>query len=121
MNLHGIASGYINAVNPFIPAQVKLSAGYTTDASGLRVPDYLPIVETKIQRQDLNQDELAQIDGLNIQGVKCAIYVNGNFWGANRVIESGGDIFTFSNQNWLVIAALELWPDWCKLAVCLQR
>lgn len=121
MDLHGMASGYINVVNPFIDAVIDMSAGYVTDASGARTPNYLAPINVKIQKQDLSQSELAQIEGLNLQGVTCAAYVHGNFYGANRVIEGGGDIFTFEGRKWLVVATLEAWPDWCKVALCLQR
>lgn len=41
MNLHGIAAGAVSAVNPFIPATVRISTGPSaTSASGHRTPTY---------------------------------------------------------------------------------
>jgi hypothetical protein len=35
-------------------------------------------------------------------------------------MQKGGDLFIIDGQTWLVIEPLELWPDWCRLLVCLQ-
>lgn len=40
MNLHGVVSGAIGAVNPFVPGTIQISTGYSTSASGKRVPSY---------------------------------------------------------------------------------
>lgn len=41
MNLHGIASPYIGAVNPFVPVSVQISTGLTATApDGSRAPGY---------------------------------------------------------------------------------
>lgn len=120
MNLHGIAAGAVGAVNPFIPAAIRQSTGYTTQADGERVPSYADPVSVMLQRQDLSSRDLRQIEGLNIQGITCAAYVRGNWYGVDRGNGQGGDLFDFNGQTWLVVAVLEAWPDWCKVALCLQ-
>jgi hypothetical protein len=42
MNLHGLASGYVGAVNPLIPVSVRTSTGPSsaTSASGQQLPGY---------------------------------------------------------------------------------
>lgn len=40
MNLHGLASGAIGLINPFVPMSVRLSNGWTDLVDGGRVPAY---------------------------------------------------------------------------------
>ncbi len=40
MNLHQAASGIVSAVNPQLPAVLRVSSGSTTDSAGKRVPAY---------------------------------------------------------------------------------
>ncbi len=126
MDLHAIVAGAIGTVNPFILASLQMSNGYTTTASGKQVPVYFPAINQLIQVQALSSKDLAQLDGLNIQGANRAIYTEGFWSGVIRPDSKGGDLFTFpavpggSTRTWLVVQALETWPDWSKLAVTLQ-
>lgn len=120
MNLHGIVSGAIGTVNPFVPAQIKVSAGYTTDGAGHRNPSYTT-TDVSVQLQALGYKDLMQVDGLNLQGVVKAAYVNGNFNGVNRPKQQGGDMLIVNGETWLIVQPLEEWPDWCKFVVNLQR
>lgn len=121
MDLHTIVSGAISQVNAFVPATLRQSTGYTTAADGTQVPSYTE-TQMMIQVQGLSGDDLKQMDGLNIQGTKNAVYLSGPDWnGAVRVGKQGGDILIFNNQIWLVIQQLEGWPNWVKLAVVLQN
>jgi hypothetical protein len=120
MNLHGIASGAIGTVNPFIPAEVYQSNGYTTTGSGKQVPAFLPPVPLSIQKQELSFKDLQHVDGLNIQGEMCSVYLNGHIYGIERGTAKGGDAFVFDNQVWLVVAIPEQWPDWCRVILCRQ-
>lgn len=121
MNLHSIVSGAIGTVNPHIPAQILASTGYGTNADGTRGPTYAAPVDVMIQRQELTQADLKQVDNLNLQGVLAAIYVDGNWYGVNRPDGQGGDLIRFGGQEWLVVAVREMWPDWTKVIACLQR
>lgn len=40
MNLHGLASGVVAAVNPLMPVTVRVSAGWSTGADFVRAPAY---------------------------------------------------------------------------------
>ena len=120
MNLQDIVRSHITRVNPDIPAIIRRSAGYTTLPNGKQVPAYEPDQDAAIQRQELTQRELMQIDNANKQGVMCSIYVSGNYYGVLRASQLGGDLFIFSGQTWKVVQVLESWPDWCKLALVLQ-
>ncbi len=120
MNLHGIVRSAINTVNPDVPGVMKVSAGtYTTDAAGHRVPAYVEQAVT-VQLQPMTYTDLMKIDGLNLQGIVKAAYVNGNFEGVNRPKQKGGDLLIVNGETWLITQPLEEWPDWCKFVVTLQ-
>lgn len=123
MDLHSIASGAIGTVNPFIPATIRVSTGYTTSADGTQVPAY-KVVQVSAQVQALTFKDLQQVDGMNLNGTRRAIYLHGEFDGTVRVDKKGGDIITVSRGVnagvWLVAQVLEQFPDWCKVAVTLQ-
>lgn len=120
LNLHAIVSNAIGSINPPIPATIRSSAGYTIDSDGTQVPLYTDVCAT-IQVQSLSNDELKQVDGLNIQGNKNAVYLSGNWNGIVRVGKQGGDLLLFGGQTWLAVIVLENWPRWTKLAVVLQN
>lgn len=121
MNLHGIVSGYISAVNPQETVVVEISDGYETAADGLRSPKYLPPELMLAQVQALQFRDIQQLDGLNIQGTQRKMYFYGEIDGLVRVDNKGGDLITRSDGSvWLVTLVLEQWPDWCSVAVTLQ-
>lgn len=124
MNLHNIISSAISAVNPFITGSFLVSNGYTTTSSGKRVPSYNTPINVQIQMQALSFDELKQVDGLNIQGEKRAMYVNGDFAGVQRPDNQGGDLITLPDgSKWLIVLVLENWnttAGWTKFAVTRQ-
>jgi hypothetical protein len=123
MNLRGIANGATRAVNPNIAATVSVSAGTITNPDGSRVPkfDQIPF---SAQVQALQYNDMVHLDGLNIQGIRRAIYLNGSIDGINRINKKGGDIVTIRKGanagSWLVALVLEQWADWCKVAVTRQ-
>jgi len=119
VNLHGLASGYVSAVNPMIPVVVKQSAGFTVDANHNQVPSYTTISTTG-QVQPLSSTDLRLLERMNIQGVKQAVYLSGNFEGVFRVLGKGGDLLVFNGFTYLVTAVLERWPTWCKVGVTMQ-
>ena len=121
MNLHSIVSGAIGAVNPFIMAQVSKSNGYATSPDGTQVPAYDAPQTVSMQKQALTSQDLAHTDGLNIQGSLTVGYINGAWYGVNRVTGQGGDLFVINGETWLVVTISELWPDWSRVILCLQR
>ena len=122
MNLHAIVSGAIAAVNPMIVVGIQRSSGYTKDSSFRQVPQYSASVPTSAQVQPLTYKELEQLDGLNLQGTRKSIYINGAVAGAVRAAEVGGDLVTMPDGSvWLVVLIFEQWPDWCKAAITLQN
>jgi hypothetical protein len=127
VNLHGIVSGAIATINPFVLATLNRSAGYTTAADGKRTPVYSIVPNISVQVQALTYGDLQQLDGLNIQGVRRAVYLNGAALAVVRPLQTGGDLFVFPSgtlpegTTWLVAHVLEEWPDWYKVAITLQN
>lgn len=122
MNLHGIVSPIIAAVNPMIVCQVRRSAGSTTSGDGTRAPTYGSPSSITCQLQSLQYRDVAMIDGLNIQGDKQKIYVSGAVAGTVRAGRQGGDLITLpDNTVWLVVVVLEKFPDWCSFGIVLQN
>lgn len=121
MNLHGIVSGAISTVNPPEKIGILRSTGYTTLPNGKQVPQYASPSFVFAQVQSLTYNDLTQISGLNIQGVRRAVYINGETDGVIRRDQKGGDlIIRQDGKTWLNVHVLEYWPDWCKFIITLQ-
>ena len=88
MNLRGIANGATRAINPNIAATVSVSAGYDHQSGRKRVPkfDQLPF---SAQVQALQYNDMVHLDGLNIQGIRRAIYLNGTIDSVKRINKQG--------------------------------
>ena len=123
MNLHGIVSGQIAAVNPFNTVVISESIGQKQNPDGSRTPLYnsFPV---QAQIQALTGKDLRALDGLNLQGTMRGVYFYGDVEAIIRSLKKGGDLFTDSdNRVWLVTQVLETWDnsDWCKIACTLQN
>ena len=74
------------------------------------------------QVQALTFRDIVQIEGLNLQGTRRAIYLSGRVDGLVRSLNKGGDLITLPDGSvWLVAMVLEQWPDWVKCAATLQN
>ena len=124
MNLHSIVGPIIVAVNPPLLCSLQASSGYTT-VNFVQQPSYATPVQVFVQCQALSYADLKQLDGLNIQGTKLAMYIQGNWNAAVRSQGKGGDLITTPDgQVWLAVQVLENWSlsaGWTKLAVTLQN
>jgi hypothetical protein len=124
VNLSAIANGVITAINPNFPATLFISLGNTV-VNFKQVPSYNP-ASVAAQVQPLTSGDLRLLDALNIQGAQKAIYLNGTALAISRVKQLGGDLITFADgtlpegNTWLVLASLEQWANWCRVAVSLQ-
>jgi hypothetical protein len=125
VNLRAAANLVTRGINPNVRCELWHSTGSTTAASGKRAPTYskLPIY---VQAQALSYSDLQQLDGLNIQGVRRAIYANSQVMSIVRVQQQGGDLLVFPSgtfpegTTWLAAHVLERWLQWCKVAITLQ-
>ena len=124
MNLHGIAGPIVAAVNPWITVSIQQSDGYGTNPDGSRGPSYEPPVTVQAQIQPLQYRDLVQIDGLNLNGEKRAMYVTGDYQAVVRSSKQGGDLVTLPDGSvWLVVQQLENWHmanGWVKVAIVKQ-
>ena len=124
MNLRGAVSGAVQAINPTVPATIKISAGYTTNDDGSRVPKYVTKYGVQVRVQSLTFGDLRQVEGLNLNGTRRAIYVPGVVDGIVRPENKGGDLIILTTSRfkgtWLVAMVLESWRSWTKVAVTLQ-
>lgn len=125
MNLHQIVRGAVTAINPDVSGRVYISTGASTSASGKRVPTYDRYDDVPMQVQPLSMQDvgrLQQMDGLNVEGVMRAIYINGAPKGVDRVETKGGDVIHVLGHYWLVVAVLEPWDNagWSKVGVAKQ-
>ena len=60
MNLHGIVSGVIGTVNPFVPVTLQQSSGYATAPDGERTPAYTASPQS-VQVQALSAKEVQHL------------------------------------------------------------
>ncbi len=124
MNLHSICTGYISVINPPLLCSLQSSTGYTTSGDGTRVPAYAAPVDIYCQCQALQYNDIAQTNGLNIQGKRLAMYINGDWEGLVRSDSKGGDLITTPDgQVWLCAMVLENWSltsGWTKICATLQ-
>ena len=77
------------------------------------------------QVQPITTRDLAQVEGINLGGVKWKIYLSGEVNAIVRPEKKGGDLITISTGRhqgvWLTVAILEQWPDWCVAAIVQQN
>lgn len=122
MNLHAIVGPMVGKVNPPLTAYIMRSNGYTTGPDGTRVPSYCDPVPVVCQVQSMQYNDLVQVEGLNIQGTKRKLYMNGHWDGLVRSDKKGGDLLKMPDgTTWLVVLVLEHWPDWSSIAITLQN
>ena len=120
MNLHGMVSGVIGAVNPNVLVTVQRSTGYTTNAGGKRVPTYNTTTNVSAQIQGVKAKEIEHLNSMNIQGVLRSVHLTGDWRGIQRATQQGGDMLQFDGRNWLVVWVYETWPDWSRVIVSQQ-
>lgn len=125
MNLNAIVGSIITAVNPMVIAWLSPSQGYEIASDGGRVPKYGCAVDMPVQMQPLEYKDLMQLDGLNINGEKRALYINGDWQAVVRSSQEGGDLAVMPDgSTWLVVMQLENWHmtgGWVKVAVVKQN
>jgi hypothetical protein len=124
MNLHGIASPYVGAVNPKIPVMALISSGSVTAADGNRSPSFSDAISLLGQVQPITTRDLAQLDGINLGGVRWKIYLDGEVDSIVRPEGKGGDLIIIPTGRhvgtWLVVQVMEQFPDWVCAAIVQQ-
>jgi len=120
MNLHGIVTPFIAAINPPVMGEILQSTGYATGSDFKQAPSYAPAIVASMQVQALTQKQLEHMDALNIQGVFKSVYLNGDWNGIIRVSGTGGDLLAFGGFLWRIVEVSEQYADWTRVTVCLQ-
>ncbi len=120
MNLHQFVAGAIGAINPHITISILKATGSTMGAGGRREPTYTRYDNVPAQQQALAHNDLTLLEGMNVQGIKTALYLSGEWAGIVRADSTGGDLFIINSKTWVVATVLEDWPDWTKLALVQQ-
>jgi hypothetical protein len=123
MNLHAIVAPIVAAINPSIDVKVFPSTGSETQPDGTRKPTYGDPFVLQAQVQALDFQDILQVNGMNIQGHRRAIYLSGDIESLIRVHGRGGDLLKFPDgSTWLVAMLLENWSQdgWVKVIATLQ-
>ena len=123
MNLHAIVAPCVGAVNPNVEVTIMPSTGSVTNPDGTRVPTFSS-VPAIAQVQALTYTDLRQLDGLNITGIRRAMYLYGDVEAIVRVAQQGGSLIQVAGQTWLVVQVAENWnpmDGWVKVLVTLQN
>jgi hypothetical protein len=125
MNLNNIAGPICGAVNDWVTAYMQQSQGYTTGSDGKRSPAYGPAIPMPVQIQALQYQDLMQASGLNITGIRHAMYINGSWDAVVRSTKEGGDLVTLPDGTvWLIVFLFENWNrtgGWSKVCITLQN
>ena len=128
INLRGIANSAIQQINSIQLIKIGAPNGYTVDPDTLlQMPAYTQLT-AQGNVQSLSSDDLDQMSGLNIEGTLRAVYLYGNWGGILRPDGQPNTILSFvtnesgttKEREWNVFKVLEVWSDWCKVAVVLQ-
>jgi hypothetical protein len=77
------------------------------------------------QIQPMAWKDIQQLEGLNIEGVRWKVFLNGQIDGLVRRERKGGDLIIIPRGHrhagqWLCVQVLEQWPDWVSAAITLQ-
>lgn len=123
MNLNSIVAAAVGAVNPEVLLAIQVSTGATGNPDASRTPTFLPTCYRWGQLQPLQYNDILQIEGLNLQGIRKKVYINGAVDGLVRGRKMGGDLITTSPPNsevWKVAMVTEAWPDWTSAIITLQ-
>jgi hypothetical protein len=127
MNLHAIVARYVGAVNPMQLVTMKVSTGFTTNSDFSRTPTYSTNT-LRAQIQALQFDDIKQIEGMGIQGLRRKVYLYGNYNGLVRGLQKGGDLIVFPDiSEWKIAFVFETFGQgltgqsgWCSVCVTLQ-
>jgi len=125
MNLHGIAAPIISAVNPMQPVTVLVSNGSIVKPDGTRAPTFSVALNVLGQIQPISTRDMAQLEGINLGGIRWKVYLYGEVDSIVRAERKGGDLVVLTSGRhrgtWLVVQVLEQFPDWCCAAIVFQN
>lgn len=109
MNLHQIASGAINSINPFQQITITPRSGYTVNEYGEAVPTEGTSYTIQADVQPLTSEDIKFINNYNESTIYKAFWVSANAMGLNRPVASGGDKVVYNGQIYYVCTVPEDW------------
>ena len=124
MNLHSLNRQAIGVISPDVLAELKQSNGYDILADGTQQPKY-NIYSGMVHIQPVPSN-LQLGDFILTAEIGRVVYLRGAMASIVRADQKGGDIMRFparpceAYRDWKVVAVLEQWPTWCKVAVVMQ-
>jgi hypothetical protein len=125
VNVHSIVNRYVGTINPNVRVTLYRSTGATTNADFSRTPKFAnpQFVSSHawVQSQPVTYSDIQMVEGLNIQGDRRKVWLNGQVEGLVRGLQVGGDFVVYRDgTNWKIALVLESWPDWCSAMLTLQ-
>lgn len=126
INLRALANLATSAVNSNVSATVRVCTGWTDAPGARREPAYAEPAPVTIQLQALSRKDIEHLDSLNISNAVWSCFANMQLTPTDRKRQSGGDLLQFTDpatgtlDTWLVVAMLEGWPGWSRVALCKQ-
>ena len=123
MNLHEIASGVINAINPFQSITIVPREDYTVNEYGEAVPTTKESYTVMAQVQPLDSDDIKFINNYNQSTEYKSFWVSADVFGLNRPLLKGGDKVVWQNREYFVFDVPEEWYEtvgWVHFVGCLQ-
>ena len=119
MNLHGIISGSMGAINPTMLISYSACTSIITAApGGPRTPTYLPAIQVVAQVQELTANDLKHLNDLNVSGLLRKLWSSQIMHGIDRAAGLGGDkVVLPDGTTWLVVQILEQFQDWNSVAI----
>jgi hypothetical protein len=122
MNLHGIISGSVGAINPqMMVSYYACTATITAAPGGPRTPSYAPAQQVLAQVQELTNADLKHLDDLNMSGLKRKLWSSQLMNGIDRAAGLGGDkVVLPDGTTWLVVQILEKFPTWNSAVIVKQ-
>lgn len=125
-DLNSIAANIVSAINPWTTVTIQISQGsITSEADGSTVPQFSDPFAINVQVQPIGWKDLQQLNGMNIQGIRWKLYLDGELNGVVRPELKGGDLVNILSGRhkgkWLVNQVLEQWDAWVCAAITLQN
>ena len=124
MNLHMLNRQAIGVISQDILAELKQSDGYDILSDGTQQPKY-KIYSGMIHIQPVPSN-LQLGDFILTAEIGRVVYLRGSMASVVRADQKGGDVMRFparpceAYRDWKVVAVIEQWPGWCKVAVVMQ-
>ena len=121
LNLHQLARGAINSINPDQPVVILQSDGFEVSGYEQR-PKWKPAVSVMAQCQPVADKTIQLLNQQRENSIWQDFYLAGDWSGLMRPKELGGDLLYWNGFEWQIDQVLEAWAPtvgWTKVR-CVQ-